>query len=400
MNIIFVVHNCNLSFLESELRFLLNHEKVDQIKIFTDFPVDDHQIAFHDKCEVILIGKISTELLKVKMRGILFSEFLNNIFWYVRNKKWNELSSVLRNHLRKSNFIIKNEIQKTDIIYSYWAGSGAFIISILKKAGLRNMALTRLHAFDIYEDGDNKGHIPWRHFIYKKLSHLVTISEHGKSYLEKHYPFTENKITTLKLGIIIRDFGLNIAPLDILRVVSCSWVGRRKNLKGVFEAFQDSRNIEWTHIGDGEDFDSLKKGVLKSDSNLKVNLRGRLQQKEIHNVYNNEQFSCFISLSTNEGLPVSMMEAMAHGIPVVSTDVGGCAEIVNENTGVLLPKNYTDDDVRNAVYLCAEKFKSPESRQRIQNFIKENFDAEKNYGKFVDFLEQANKEHHSKLEND
>jgi glycosyltransferase involved in cell wall biosynthesis len=228
----------------------------------------------------------------------------------------------------------------------------------------------------------------------------VTISEHGKSYLEKHYPFTENKITTLKLGIIIRDFGLNIAPLDILRVVSCSWVGRRKNLKGVFEAFQDSRNIEWTHIGDGEDFDSLKKGVLKSDSNVKVNLRGRLQQKEIHNVYNNEQFSCFISLSTNEGLPVSMMEAMAHGIPVVSTDVGGCAEIVNENTGVLLPKNYTDEDVRNAVYLCAEKFKSPESRQRIQNFIKESFDAEKNYGKFVDFLEQANKEHHSKLEND
>jgi glycosyltransferase involved in cell wall biosynthesis len=95
-----------------------------------------------------------------------------------------------------------------------------------------------------------------------------------------------------------------------------------------------------------------------------------------------------------------MMEAMAHGIPVVSTDVGGCSEIVNENTGVLLPKNYTDEDVRKAVYLCAEKFSSREARQKIQDFIKENFDAEKNYRKFVDFLEKANKEHHEKLKND
>jgi glycosyltransferase involved in cell wall biosynthesis len=88
-----------------------------------------------------------------------------------------------------------------------------------------------------------------------------------------------------------------------------------------------------------------------------------------------------------------MMEAQAFGIPIVSTDVGGCSEIVTPETGVLLPKNYTDADVVNAVRYCAEKFSSPESRQRIQEFCKEKFSAEKNYKLFLDFLDEENQKH-------
>jgi ribose 5-phosphate isomerase RpiB len=49
--------------------------------------------------------------------------------------------------------------------------------------------------------------------------------------------------------------------------------------------------------------------------------------------------------------------------------------------------------VVNAVNICAEKFSSPEARKRIQEFIKANFDAQKNYQKFLDFLEEKNKKH-------
>ena len=137
--------------------------------------------------------------------------------------------------------------------------------------------------------------------------------------------------------------------------------------------------------------------MLKTHTNrpaiLKVKLPGKFSQEEIRSYYRDENITCFISLSTNEGVPVSMMEAMAFGIPVVSTDVGGCSEIVTPETGVLLPKNYTHADVVNAVNTCADKFSSPESRKRIQDFIKANFDAEKNYQKFIDFLEAENKKH-------
>jgi glycosyltransferase involved in cell wall biosynthesis len=84
---------------------------------------------------------------------------------------------------------------------------------------------------------------------------------------------------------------------------------------------------------------------------------------------------------------------MAYGIPVVSSDVGGCAEIITPETGVLLPKHYTHEDVVNAVNICAEKFSSPEARKRIQEFIKANFDAELNYRKFLGFLKEENTKH-------
>ena len=400
MNIIFTAHNCNLSFIENEIRYLLNHSGIENLKVYTDFPIEDAEIAVHDKIEVFLTGKVTSPMLRLNIFPLIIKEFMSHAFWYVRNNKWKEFTSILRNHLRKANFIYENGIEQKDILYSFWGGSGAFVLSALKQYGISNLALTRLHAFDIYEDGDNKDHIPWRNFIYSRLNKLITISKHGESYLKKKYSFAESKINTINLGIYLSDFQTSLAPVDGIHVVSCSWVGKRKNLSGVCCALGMEKNMSWTHLGDGEDFDSLKEFCLSEQKNLKVKLPGRLTQEEIHNYYEGQAISCFISLSTNEGLPVSMMEAMAHGIPVVSADVGGCSEIVNENTGVLLPKNYTEEDVRKAVYLCSAKFSSREARQKIQDFIKENFDAEKNYEKFVDFLEQANNEHHEKLKND
>ena len=44
--------------------------------------------------------------------------------------------------------------------------------------------------------------------------------------------------------------------------------------------------------------------------------------------------------SKNEGTPVSLIEAQASNIPVISTEVGGVADIVEENeTGFIIPRN-------------------------------------------------------------
>jgi glycosyltransferase involved in cell wall biosynthesis len=392
MTIIFFAHDCNMTFIANELRFLLASEKVKEVKVYTDFPIEDEGIAFHDKCTVFIYGKIYQSALNMPFISIALNEVLGHFFWYLRRNKWTEVLITMRDHLKKATLIKENGIPDDAILYSYWAGSGAFIISCLKRFGIQNLSLSRLHAFDIYEGGDNHGHIPWRSFVLRQLDRLVTISGHGKCYLNKKYPFTAEKTHTHRLGIAVHDEPLNQAPVNEWKLVSCSWVGRRKNLTGVFDALQGLENTTWTHLGDGEDFEALK-SYTQGNPCLKVQLPGRFTQKGLREYYAQEPTTCFISLSTNEGLPVSMMEAMAFGIPVVSTDVGGCAEIVTPETGVLLPKNYTNDDVVAAVKQCAEKFASTEARKHIQQFIRSNFDAGKNYQQFVDFLEQENKKH-------
>ena len=46
----------------------------------------------------------------------------------------------------------------------------------------------------------------------------------------------------------------------------------------------------------------------------------------------------FALISEWEGLPISILEAMSHGIPVIASDVGGVSEAVLDNeTGILVP---------------------------------------------------------------
>jgi glycosyltransferase involved in cell wall biosynthesis len=392
VTLVFLAHDCNIPFIANELRFMLASDNVKKIIIYTDYSIEDEEIAFHDKCTVYIFGKMYTPLLDIPFSTLAIKEFTGHFGWYLKRNKWKEILVTLRDHLKKASLIKENDIPDGAILYSFWAGSGAFIIACLKKMGIKNLSLSRLHAFDIYEDGDNRGHIPWRSFVLKQLDSLITISEHGQRYLTKKYPFTQSKTRTITLGIPLCEETLNKAPDAGKQIVSCSWVGKRKNLSGVFDALQNMPGTTWTHLGDGEDFEALKNHVNKP-SVLQVQLPGRFSQDGIRSFYREKEITCFISLSTNEGLPVSMMEAMAFGIPVVSTDVGGCAEIVTPETGVLLPKNYIHEDVIKAVNTCAEKFASAEARKCIQEFIRQHFDAEKNYAKFLHFLKEENTRH-------
>lgn len=48
-------------------------------------------------------------------------------------------------------------------------------------------------------------------------------------------------------------------------------------------------------------------------------------------------------MSDSEGIPVSIMEAMSFGIPVIARNVGGMSEIVNEENGLLLENDDAED---------------------------------------------------------
>lgn len=395
MTLIFLAHDCNIPFIANELRFVLASDNVKKIIIYTDYLIVEEEIAFHDKCTVYIFGKMYTPLLDIPFSTLAIKEFTGHFGWYLKRNKWKEILVTLRDHLKKASLIKENGIPEDAILYSYWAGSGAHIISCLKVFGFNNMAICRLHGFDLYEEGNNHGHIPWRSFIFKQLNFLLPISIDGMKYIQNKYAFAENKIKNFYIGIDFKATCLNkISYPPIYHIVSCAWVGNHKNLSGVFNSLKSQDNWEWTHIGDGEHFNSLK-SLIDSDTSkkLNVNLVGRFNTDEISNFYQSKKTTCFISLSPSEGLPVSMMEAMAFGIPVVSTDVGGCAEIVTPETGVLLPKNYTNEDVIQAVKTCAEKFASPEARKRIQEFIRQHFDAEKNYARFLNFLKEENTKH-------
>jgi colanic acid/amylovoran biosynthesis glycosyltransferase len=68
-----------------------------------------------------------------------------------------------------------------------------------------------------------------------------------------------------------------------------------------------------------------------------VRLLGALPQERVLELYRRRSVDAVILASTIEGIPVALMEAMAAGVPVIATAVGGVAELAGNGAGMLVP---------------------------------------------------------------
>ncbi len=57
---------------------------------------------------------------------------------------------------------------------------------------------------------------------------------------------------------------------------------------------------------------------------------GTVQSEDVMNYYTGNTIDLFVNTSSSEGVPFSIMEAFAAGIPVMATNVGGTGEIVDD----------------------------------------------------------------------
>jgi len=117
---------------------------------------------------------------------------------------------------------------------------------------------------------------------------------------------------------------------------------------------------------------------------IKVDLKGSLSHAEVMEYYKEHGVHAFISLSESEGLPVSMMEAISFGIPVISTDVGGVRELVNEYTGLLIDADPEPEVIAQHIDDCLlTGLQSASFRAGVRNSWQEKFASAKNYPRLI-----------------
>ena len=98
-------------------------------------------------------------------------------------------------------------------------------------------------------------------------------------------------------------------------------------------------------------------GILQSkiknnkNKKLKIKLAGKISNSQLLEIYKNIPFDIFINVSENEGVPVSIMEAMSFGMIIIATAVGGTSEIVhNGKNGYLLPQNCSKEQIAEKIF--------------------------------------------------
>ena len=239
----------------------------------------------------------------------------------------------------------------TDVsVYSFWGMGAGLVVPWLPKA-VKTVTL-RLHRYDLYEE--ESGYLPFRTSMFSRAENILAISEAAKRYLIESYPGhrLNNKVILSRLGSAVA-LETQAQPIENAGeiIVSCSnliAVKRVDRIVDMLETIPLEKPLTWIHFGGGVLEHELKSRASQLDRpGLTIEIRGAIPHSEIIEFYRSHKVSAFLNVSASEGVPVSIMEAISYGIPVVATDVGGTAEIVGSRlkTGELIPANFTADEL-------------------------------------------------------
>jgi glycosyltransferase involved in cell wall biosynthesis len=141
-----------------------------------------------------------------------------------------------------------------------------------------------------------------------------------------------------------------------------------------------------TFVGDGPERDGLER--LAEELRLDVRFAGAVGQDELRAYYDDAQLFCLPTFA--EGLGVVLIEAMASGLPVVSTQVMGVPEVVEDGeTGLLVTAGRADLLAASIERLAL----APELRERMgqagTRWVREEFDIERSASALARLLTRA-----------
>ena len=288
------------------------------------------------------------------------------------------------NRIKRSGILNKNE---AIIYYSYWNTYYCYDILRHKKQYPNIKFLTRTHGVELYNERIRGGRQPFKKIVDGKIDKVVFASFFARKYYCEHFvhSYDENKYSVSRLGVSEGCPKYEKEDKTEYLIVSCSNIIPIKRIELIIQgiALLSDISIKWVHFGEGSEMSRLQstaKKLLGNCDKIKYEFTGYMNNDEICSFYKENWVDCFITTTSTEGgCPVSIQEAMAEGIPIIGTDVGGVTEMINGN-GILLSSNPSGEEVAHAIrQICTMPFDMQRKlRYASYHIWKCNFNAENN----------------------
>jgi|GEM_PF-126810 len=175
----------------------------------------------------------------------------------------------------------------------------------------------------------------------------------------RDYVINTHKIDSAKLNVIPNFVDIKLfsgQPSHKDGVISVCRFTKEKNLENLILAC-DRLSVPLILIGDGALDDELKKIVERIGAN--VTFRGRISNESLPEHLNGALI--FALVSTYEGNPKALLEAMSCGIPVIGTNVKGINEIIEDGINGIL----VEPDVESIILGFRKILENPELSKKI-----------------------------------
>lgn len=350
------------SFLVEEM-LEVKHRGVDLLII----PRNPPKEVFHEEAKELLENAVWLPLINLRMVGVFFKALL------IRASLWKILGHIVR-HARNPWVLIKNlailpkgvfiakMLRKEDTchIHAHWGSTTSTMAYIISQLTGIAWSFT-LHRWDIRENNMLEEKI-------RSAGFVRCISEHGKKELLKivgeEY---KEKIRVVHLGVKVPENTAEFPKAKkLFTIVTPANLLEVKGHKYLIEACsilieEGINNFQCILYGEGPlrtELENLIKGKKRDDY---IKIPGAIPHEKLIKMYQNHDVDLVVLPSINtdkgehEGIPVALMEAMAHGIPVISTNTGGIPELISNGAGIIVEEKSPEQLARAIIKTMKEE---------------------------------------------
>jgi len=363
-------------------------------------PRNPHKEVFHADAQRLLENTIWLPLFSIQMiPSLLKTMFLEPYFWRI-------ILDILLNS-RNPKILIKNlsVVPKAVFIshlfyqmgvqhvHAHWGSTTATMTWIVSELTGIPWSFT-LHRWDISENNMLKEKVETAKFV-------RCISEHGKNELlnivGKKY---EEKIKVIHMGVKIpEEILISDGNKDSFTIVTPANLVEKKGHKYLVEAClnltkKGIKNFQCIFYGEGPLRIELEKLIQEKGLTGYVEIPGAIPHEELLKMYKNQKVDIIVlpSIITAdaeyEGIPVALMEAMAYGVPVISTDTGGIPELIGDGSGIMVEEKNAEAIADALERLIKDRDYRYEIGRKGRLKVGKEFDIEKNVKDLIELIKE------------
>ena len=293
-------------------------------------------------------------------------------------------------NIRNLKKIFDKEITDNTVINAHLLGTGFYSCLALKN--IKNKLIVTLHQPILYEGINFIKRIMYPHII-KRMSRRVDsyisvsneIKDSLRLYTDRECVYIANAVPDISPKKDI----LDVSQKDIINIGIIGRLTEQKNhfvfLDAAKEIRKKKKNTSFYIIGDGELREELKKYCCLLELDDCVYFVGA-----VNNPFDwMRKLDILVFSSDFEGIPLTMLESMSVGLPIVSTDVGGVPDvIVNGKNGILVPAKDSIAISDSVISLIEDDKLYTEIQETAISFIKSDLDYETNIAKYIGVIDK------------
>lgn len=236
--------------------------------------------------------------------------------------------AALRAWLRLAGLLVARRISLLHVHMSHRASCWRKLAFIWPAYALGVPVIIHLHGSEFAEFYERECR-PWQRRLisrtFDRAARVIVLSESWRRWVRG---MTVNEdVMTLHNPVTVPELPANRAPRQPGRLLFLGRLGHRKGTYDLLSALgQIDRASLWL-CGDGE-IDACRETVQKLGLEKRVEFLGWVRGADKERLL--REASVYVLPSYREGLPMSVLEAMAAGLPVVSTRIGGIPEAVTD----------------------------------------------------------------------